>query len=46
MGEDFLTMVTFPVSLIPTLFVPLFLLFHTLTFKRIADVPAQLHANR
>lgn len=29
-------MVTFPVSLIPTFFVPLFLLLHALTFKRIA----------
>jgi len=29
-------MVTFPVSLIPTFFVPLFLLVHALTFKRIA----------
>jgi hypothetical protein len=33
-------MVTFPVSLIPTFFVPLFLLLHALTFKKIADVPA------
>jgi hypothetical protein len=31
-------MSTFPVSLIPTFFVPLFLLLHALTFKRIADV--------
>jgi hypothetical protein len=31
-------MVTFPVSLIPTFFVPLFLLLHALTFKRIADM--------
>ena len=29
-------MVTFPVSLIPTFFVPLFLLVHALTFRRIA----------
>jgi hypothetical protein len=29
-------MVTFPVSLIPTFFVPLFLLLHLLTFRRIA----------
>jgi hypothetical protein len=29
-------MVTFPVSLIPTFFVPLFLLVHLLTFRRIA----------
>ncbi len=29
-------MVTFPVSLIPTFFVPLFLLLHALTFKRLA----------
>jgi hypothetical protein len=29
-------MVTFPVSLIPTFFVPLFLLVHLLTFKRLA----------
>lgn len=33
-------MVTFPVSLIPTFFVPLFLLLHALTFKRIADLRA------
>src|SRR6267378_3403332 len=32
-------MVTFPVSLIPTFFVPLFLLLHALTFKRIAHLP-------
>lgn len=32
-------MVTFPVSLIPTFFVPLFLLLHTLTFKKIARLP-------
>lgn len=31
-------MVTFPVSLIPTFFVPLFLLLHALTFKRIASL--------
>lgn len=31
-------MVTFPVSLIPTFFVPLFLLLHALTFKKIADM--------
>jgi hypothetical protein len=31
-------MVTFPVSIIPTFFVPLFLLMHALTFKRIAGV--------
>jgi hypothetical protein len=33
-------MVTFPVSLIPTFFVPLFLLLHALTFKRIAHLGA------
>jgi len=33
-------MVTFPVSLIPTFFVPLFLLLHALTFRRIIDTPA------
>jgi hypothetical protein len=33
-------MVTFPVSLIPTFFVPLFILLHVLTFKRIGDVAA------
>jgi hypothetical protein len=33
-------MVTFPVSLIPTFFVPLFLLLHALTFKRIAHLKA------
>lgn len=32
-------MVTFPVSLIPTFFVPLFILLHALTFKKIADIP-------
>ena len=32
-------MVTFPVSLIPTFFVPLFLLVHALIFKRIAHLP-------
>ena len=31
-------MVTFPVSLIPTFFVPLFLLVHALTFRRIARI--------
>ena len=31
-------MVTFPVSLIPTFFVPLFLLLHALTFKRIVNL--------
>jgi hypothetical protein len=31
-------MVTFPISIIPTFFVPLFLLMHTLTFKRIAEM--------
>jgi hypothetical protein len=29
-------LVTFPVSLIPTFFVPLFLLLHALTFKKIS----------
>jgi hypothetical protein len=29
---------TFPVSIIPTFFVPLFLLVHALTFKRIAGM--------
>jgi hypothetical protein len=33
-------MVTFPVSLIPTFFVPLFLLLHALTFKKIASLRA------
>lgn len=33
-------MVTFPVSIIPTFFVPLFLLVHALTFKRIAGMRA------
>jgi len=32
-------LVTFPVSIIPTFFVPLFLLLHALTFKRIAGTP-------
>jgi hypothetical protein len=31
-------MVTFPVSLIPSFFVPLFILLHLLTFKRIANI--------
>jgi len=43
-------MVTFPVSLIPTFFVPLFLLVHALTFKRIgrmsAPTPALATARR
>jgi hypothetical protein len=33
-------MVTFPVSLIPTFFVPLFLLIHLLIFRRLAGRPA------
>ena len=33
-------LVTFPVSLIPTFFVPLFLVLHVLTFKRIAGAAA------
>ncbi len=37
-GQTTELMVTFPVSLIPTFFVPLFLLLHALTFKRIADL--------
>ena len=32
-------MVTFPVSLIPTFFVPLFILLHALTYRRIAALP-------
>lgn len=39
-------MVTFPVSLIPTFFVPLFLLLHLLTFKRIAALGASPSASR
>ena len=35
---------TFPVSLIPTFFVPLFLLVHALTFRRIARLPGGSHA--
>ncbi|MCI0416636.1 hypothetical protein L0222_28030 [bacterium] len=34
-------MVTFPVSLIPTFFVPLFILLHALTFKKIANLKAR-----
>jgi hypothetical protein len=30
-------MVTFPISLIPTFFVPLFILVHLLIFRRLAD---------
>lgn len=37
-------MVTFPVSLIPTFFVPLFLLVHALTFRRIARLEGGSHA--
>ncbi len=37
-------MVTFPVSLIPTFFVPLFLLVHALTFRRIARLEGDFHA--
>jgi hypothetical protein len=33
-------MVSFPVSLIPSFFVPLFILLHFLTFKKIADLKA------
>jgi hypothetical protein len=33
-------MVMFPVSLIPTFFVPLFILVHALVFRRIAETPA------
>jgi hypothetical protein len=33
-------MVTFPVSLIPSFFVPLFILLHLLAFKKIADMSA------
>ena len=32
-------LVTFPISLIPTFFVPLFILLHALTYKRIAALP-------
>jgi hypothetical protein len=35
-------MVTFPISLIPTFFVPLFILVHLLIFRRIADMPASV----
>ncbi len=34
-------MTTFPMSLIPTFFVPLFIVMHVLTFKRIADEAAR-----
>ena len=37
-------MVTFPVSLIPTFFVPLFLLVHALTFRRIAGLAGRSRA--
>ena len=37
-------MVTFPVSLIPTFFVPLFILLHLLTFKRIAAMTQSSNA--
>ena len=37
-------LVTFPVSLIPTFFVPLFLLVHALTFRRIARLEGGSHA--
>src|SRR6266540_431066 len=37
-------MVTFPVSLIPTFFVPLFLLVHALTFRRVAHLGGGSHA--
>lgn len=36
-------MVTFPVSLIPTFFVPLFLLLHLLTFRMIAEMNGVVH---
>ncbi len=34
-------MITFPVNLIPTFFVPAFILLHLLTFKKIAQMPAR-----
>lgn len=37
-------MVTFPVSLIPTFFVPLFLLAHALTFRRVIHLGGGSHA--
>ncbi len=37
-------MVTFPVSLIPTFFVPLFLLVHALTFRRVTRLEGGPHA--
>jgi hypothetical protein len=37
-------MVTFPVSLIPTFFVPLFLLVHALIFRRVARLEGGAHA--
>jgi hypothetical protein len=37
-------MVTFPVSLIPTFFVPLFLLVHAVIFRRIARLGGGSHA--
>ena len=37
-------MTTFPVSLIPTFFVPLFMLVHALTFRRIARLGGGSHA--
>ncbi len=37
-------LVTFPVSLIPTFFVPLFLLVHALTFRRIGRLEGASHA--
>jgi hypothetical protein len=40
-------MVKFPVNLIPTFFVPLFILLHILTFKKIADLkPAAQNSAR
>jgi hypothetical protein len=39
-GSNTTLMITFPVSLIPTFFVPLFLLVHALTFRRIAGMKA------
>jgi hypothetical protein len=42
--ENTKLMVTFPVSLIPTFFVPLFLLAHALTFRRIARPGEGFHS--
>ena len=43
-SSNTMLMVTFPVSLIPTFFVPLFLLVHALIFRRVSNLEGGSHA--